>query len=168
MKILYSSEEIQSKVSELAKEISNDFRDKDVVLLGVLKGCLHFVSDIARKLDIQVSLEFIKSSSYGDSMTSSGNVTLSFDIPASLRNKHIIILEDIIDTGLTLNKIYSEVSLKNPESISVCALLVKKDKHEFSHSIRYKGFEVDDSFIVGYGLDYNEKYRNFSDLRILS
>ncbi|MCB1179641.1 MAG: hypoxanthine phosphoribosyltransferase [Leptospiraceae bacterium] len=167
MKKLITEEKIKSRIKELGKAIQNDYQGKSPVLIGVMKGSFIFTADLARSIDGDVKIDFIEASSYGESTISSGNVRLSEIDENRIKDKDIILVEDIVDSGLTLNRIYSEILLKNPASLKICALLVKKDKHEFSYDINYIGFEIEDRFVIGYGLDYKEKYRNLPYISVI-
>jgi hypoxanthine phosphoribosyltransferase len=167
MKEFIKYEEIRNRISELARAIERDYEGKEILILGILKGSFHFVSLLALELNLPTEIEFLKTSSYGESKISSGNVKIEMNSDIQLSKKNVLIVEDIVDTGLTLNKIFGEILFKNPVSLNVCSLLIKKDKHKFLHEIKYYGFEIKDEFVVGFGLDYNEKYRNEKNLYIL-
>lgn len=167
MNVYITENDIQNKIKLLGLQLAKDYRDKKPILIAVLKGSFIFIADLVRAIDIELNVEFILASSYGDSIASSGNVKITEINQLNLTNRHIILVEDIIDSGLTLNRIYSEILLKNPASLKICALLVKKEKHRFSHKIDYSGFAIEDRFVVGYGLDYNEKFRNLPYIAFL-
>jgi hypoxanthine phosphoribosyltransferase len=160
MKVYIEEKKIQEKVKQIGLQISEEYVNKKPLLIAVLKGGFIFISDLVRSIDCELGVDFIFASSYGESIVSSGNVKITQLDELKIRGRNVILVEDIIDSGLTLNRIYSEILLKNPESLKVCALLVKRDKHRFSHKIDYVGFEIEDKFVVGYGLDLNENYRN--------
>ncbi|NBU97315.1 MAG: hypoxanthine phosphoribosyltransferase [Spirochaetia bacterium] len=167
MKTLFSEAEILAKVEELGKIISNDYKDKEVILLGVLKGSFLFFADLARSIHGDIQIQFIQAESYGSSTQSSGVVKININKNIVFHGKHIIIVEDIIDTGLTLHKIIESIKLQNPLSLSVCSLLIKKNKINSIDFKLYYGFEIEDYFVIGYGLDFNEKYRCLRDIKIL-
>lgn len=160
MKVYITEEEIQKKVQELGEKISHDYKGEDIVVFGILKGSMIFIADLIRKIQSNVEIEFIMASSYGDATVSTGNVKITSLYERKISGQNILLIEDIIDTGLTLNKIVSEILLKSPKSFEVCSLFVKNGKHQFEHNIKYHGFDVPDKFLVGYGLDYNGRFRN--------
>ena len=157
---LISQEEIETKVIELAKKIEMDYKNQEVLIVGVLKGAFVFVSDLVRNINLDLSLDFIAVSSYGMSTESSGVVKINKDIEMDLSGKNVIIVEDIIDTGLTLKYIKDYLSGKNAKSVRICALLDKPSRRKCDVDVDYVGFEIEDLFIVGYGIDCKEKYRN--------
>ena len=157
---LISQEEIETKVIELAKKIEMDYKNQEVLIVGVLKGAFVFVSDLVRNINLDLSLDFIAVSSYGMSTESSGVVKINKDIEMDLSGKNVIIVEDIIDTGLTLKYIKEYLSGKNAKSVRICTLLDKPSRRKCNVDVDYVGFEIEDLFIVGYGIDCKEKYRN--------
>jgi hypoxanthine phosphoribosyltransferase len=157
---LISQEEIENKVIELAKKIEKDYEKQEVLIVGVLKGAFVFVSDLVRNINLDLSLDFIAVSSYGMSTESSGVVKINKDIEMDLSGKNVIIVEDIIDTGLTLKYIKDYLSGKNAKSVRICTLLDKPSRRKCDVDVDYVGFEIEDLFIVGYGIDCKEKYRN--------
>lgn len=159
--ILFSKEEISRKVKELGEEISRDYnRDDEVVVVGVLKGANVFMADLIREIDIPVYIDFMAVSSYGYSTESSGVVRILKDLDLEIEGKHILIVEDIIDTGLTLKYLTDNLKSRNIKSLKICTLLDKPKRRKCDLNIDYIGFEIPDKFIVGYGIDYGEKYRN--------
>lgn len=160
MKVLISETKIQRRVARLAKQISKDYNDKDLVLIGILKGAFVFLSDLARNLTIQTSIDFIQVASYGASTSSSGVIKIKKDIDLPIVGKDVLIVEDIIDYGYTLDYLLRFIARKKPVSVKVCVLLDKPARRKVEVPIAYRGFKVPDKFIVGYGLDHNEKYRN--------
>ncbi len=167
MKTLFSEAQILAKVEELGKIISHDYSDKEVILLGVLKGSFLFFADLARSIHGDIQIQFMQAESYGSSTQSSGVVKINLNKNIVFHGKHVIIVEDIIDTGLTLHKIIESIKLENPLSLSVCTLLIKKNKIKSIDFKLYYGFEIEDHFVIGYGLDFNEKYRCLRDIKIL-
>lgn len=157
---LISQKEIETKVIELAKKIEMDYKNQEVLIVGVLKGAFVFVSDLVRNINLDLSLDFIAVSSYGMSTESSGVVKINKDIEMDLTGKNVIIVEDIIDTGLTLKYIKEYLSGKNAKSVRICTLLDKPSRRKCNVDVDYVGFEIEDLFIVGYGIDCKEKYRN--------
>ena len=162
IKVLLSEQVIQKKVEELATIISKDYSDKSPVLVAVLKGSFIFIADLCRKLSIPVIFDFMAVSSYGDLMVSSGVVRITKDLDYSIENKDVLIIEDIIDSGRTLNYLVKNIKARNPKSVEICALLDKDVPGKFKNKIKYKGFDIPNKFVVGYGLDYAENYRNLS------
>lgn len=157
---LISVSEIEKKVSELATRISEDYGNEELVLVGVLKGAFVFLADLMRKLTIPCECSLIGVSSYEGESTSSGRIKLTYDLTSSVEKKSVLVVEDIVDTGLTLNFMKRQILLRHPKEIKVCALLDKPDRRKVDVEIDYLGFIIPDKFVVGYGLDYNEKYRN--------
>ncbi len=157
---LISAKKIEKKVSELAATISEDCSEDELVLVGVLKGAFVFLSDLMRRLTIPCECSLIGVSSYESRSTSSGRVKLTYDLTSPIEGKSVLIVEDIVDTGLTLNFIKRKLSLRHPREIMICALLDKPKCREAHVDVDYLGFTIPDKFVVGYGLDYNQKYRN--------
>jgi len=160
IKVLLSEQVIQKKVEELAVIVSRDYSGKNPILVAVLKGSFIFIADLCRKLTIPVIFDFMAVSSYGDSMVSSGVVRITKDLDYSIENRDVLIIEDIIDSGRTLNYLIKNIKSRNPKSVEICALLDKDVPGKFKNKIKYKGFDIPNKFVVGYGLDYAENYRN--------
>lgn len=160
--VLITEEEIAKKVKELGEQISKDYKGKDLMLVGILKGAVIFMSDLARNIDIPISMDFMAVSSYGQSSKSTGIVRLIKDLDSSIKNKDILIVEDIIDTGLTLDYLTDNLSKRGANSVKICTLLDKPERRKVDIPVDYFGFIVPDEFIVGYGIDYAQKYRNLS------
>ncbi|KXG75909.1 hypoxanthine phosphoribosyltransferase [Thermotalea metallivorans] len=158
--ILFSREEIEKKIGELGNKIADDYRGKDLVLVGVLKGANVFMSDLMRKINIPLTIDFMAVTSYGLSTESSGVVKILKDLDHSIEDKDVLVVEDIIDTGLTLHYLCENLLSRKPKSLKICALLDKPDRRKIDIPIDYKGFDIPDEFIVGYGIDYAEQYRN--------
>ncbi|MCW2585444.1 MAG: hypoxanthine phosphoribosyltransferase [Frankiales bacterium] len=162
--VLISEQEIQDKVAELAKAIDEDYRGKELLLVGVLKGAVMIMADLARALETPVSMEFMAVSSYGSSTSSSGVVRILKDLDREIADKHVLVVEDVIDSGLTLNWLLRNMRSRGPASVEVCALLRKPDAAKVDVPVKYVGFDIPNAFVVGYGLDYAERYR---DLRFV-
>jgi hypoxanthine phosphoribosyltransferase len=160
LEVLYTQQQIAGRVRELAAEIERDHRGKELVLVGVLKGAFMFVSDLARQIDLPLSVDFIGLSSYGEETESSGVVKITSDLTRPIESKHVIIVEDIVDTGLTMRYLLDNFSTRRPASVKICALLQKPSRLRTRIPIQYLGFTVPDLFVVGYGLDSGEKFRN--------
>jgi len=165
--LLLSREDIQKRVRELALEISRDYQGTEPILIGILNGVIFFFADLVRNLTIPIKLDFIRAASYGAGTTSSGTIRLSKDVEIDIRGEHVIIVEDIVDTGLTLSKIKDNLEKRGPESVKICVLIDKRERRETQVNIDYCGFHIEEGFIVGYGLDFNEQYRHLADIFVL-
>jgi hypoxanthine phosphoribosyltransferase len=157
--VLYSADDIRDKISELAKLIDEDYAEREPMLVGVLKGAAMFMSDLARALQRPSTMEFMAVSSYGSSTTSSGVVRILKDLDRDIADQHVLVVEDIIDSGLTLSWLLKNLRSRQPASIEVVALLRKPDAIKVDVPVRYVGFDIPNEFVVGYGLDYDERYR---------
>lgn len=166
--VLITTESIAEKVRELGAQITRDYQGKDLLLVGVLKGALMFIVDLARAIDLPLEIDFMAISSYGASTDSSGVVRIIKDLDASIENKNILIVEDIVDTGLTLKYICENLKNRGPASLRVCALLNKSKGRKADVRLDYVGFHIPDRFVVGYGLDYAEVYRNLPYVALLN
>ncbi|MGV9174046.1 MAG: hypoxanthine phosphoribosyltransferase [Promethearchaeia archaeon] len=164
---LLSEDKIKFKVKELADKIYLDYKDKNPLLLGVLQGAFIFLADLVREIDMNLEINFIEVSSYGSNTESSGHVEIEKDIEENIDGRHLIIVEDIIDTGITMDFLINYLNERNPASIKICALTSKPARRKREISIDYLGFEVPDKFLVGYGLDFNERYRNLPGIYYL-
>lgn len=162
-KLIYSAEEIDYKVSQIAKLISNDFKDSIPILIGVLNGSFIFLADLVRKIEIKVEIEFIRLKSY-EGLKSTDNIKIVYDLRKELKYRDVLIVEDIIDTGKTLTFLYDKIQEMNPKSISIVSLLLKPKSNNFNRKIKYVGFEIPSDFVVGYGMDFNDKFRNLDSL----
>lgn len=166
--VLISEEEIREKVHKLGQAISRDYADKDLVLVSVLRGAILFVADLIRTISVPLTVDFMAISSYGPSTETSGVVKVVKDLEENIVGKHVLIVEDVIDTGLTLNYLLRSLKAREPASLDVCVLLDKSARRiVYNLPIKYKGFDVPDVFVVGYGLDYQQKYRNLPFVGIL-
>ena len=154
------ADELQHRIQEMAAEVSRDYAGKDLLLIGVLKGAVFFLSDLMRHLDIPCEVDFMAVASYGSSTDSSGVVRILKDLDAPLEGRHVLIVEDIVDSGLTLQYLMRTLEARGPASLEVCALLTKPERRKVEMPARYVGFEIPDKFAIGYGLDYAERYRN--------
>lgn len=169
LEVMLPAKDIQSRVEHLGQRITADYQDKELVLIGILKGSFVFVADLARVIDLPLSVDFMAVSSYGMSTRSSGVVRIVKDLDHGLDGKHVLVVEDIVDTGLTLNYIYGHVKSRGAMSVKICALLDKVGRRQVAVPVHYKGFEIPDEFVVGYGLDVEERYRNLRDVcRVVS
>jgi hypoxanthine phosphoribosyltransferase len=165
--VLITEEQIKTKVKELGKKISEDYKGKNLMLLCILKGAMIFLADLSREIDLPLSIDFMAVSSYGLSTTSSGVVRIIKDLDYSIEGKDILIVEDVVDSGLTLNYLRKVLIGRHPASLAICSLLDKPLKRRAEVPIDYTGFKIDDLFVVGYGLDFAEKYRNLPYIGIL-
>ncbi|MBP2634282.1 MAG: hpt [Firmicutes bacterium] len=166
-KILFSEEELANRIKELGEAITKDYAGKEILMIGVLRGAVIFMADLARSINLPVAIDFMAVSSYGASTSSSGVVRILKDLDEDVENKHVLIVEDIIDSGLTLNYLMDNLWSRKPASIKICTLLNKPDRRKADVPIAYNGFTIPDYFVVGYGLDFAEKYRNFPFIGVL-
>lgn len=160
LEVLINEQEIQKRVEQLAKQIKKDYEGKKLTLVCILKGSTFFTADLAKKIKKDLKIEFIQVSSYKGQKISSGKINLKLDLTNSIEEENLLIIEDIIDTGMTLDYLIKHLETKKPKSIKICTLLDKPDRRKYNVKVDYVGFEIPDKFVVGYGLDYNEIYRN--------
>jgi hypoxanthine phosphoribosyltransferase len=165
--VLISEEEIQDKIAQLAKEVTEEYRDRDLLLVGVLKGAFVFMADLAREIQLPIEFDFMAVSSYGTSTKSSGVVRILKDLDYEITGRHVLLVEDIIDSGLTVSYLLRYLEARQPASLEICSLFWKKGQQAVPLEVRYPGFEIPPVFIVGYGLDYAEKYRNLPYIGVL-
>ena len=168
-KVLYSEEQIQQRVKELGQQITQDYADKEggIIVISVLRGAAIYMADLVRAIELPIEMDFMAVSSYGSSHQSSGVVRVIKDLSSDIKGKHVIIAEDILDSGLTLNYLIRMLGSRNPANIEVAALLLKEGTQKADISCKYVGFNVPSEFIVGYGLDYDERYRNLPYIGVL-
>jgi hypoxanthine phosphoribosyltransferase len=166
-RVLISAEEIQDKIAELAKLVNEDYRGKDLLLVGVLKGAFVFMADLARHIQLPIEFDFMAVSSYGSSTQSSGVVRILKDLDYEITGRHVLLVEDIIDSGLTISYLLRYLEARRPASLEICSLFWKKGEQAVPMKIKYPGFEIPPVFIVGYGLDFAEKYRNLPYIGVL-
>jgi hypoxanthine phosphoribosyltransferase len=165
--ILVSSEDLERRVAELGAEISRDYAGRDLLLIGVLKGAVPFMADLMRELDVPCELDFMAVSSYGSATDSSGVVRILKDLDTSIEGRDVLLVEDIIDSGLTLHYLFKNLRARNPASLEVCALLTKPERRRVDLPIKYVGFEIPNKFAIGYGLDHGQRYRNLRYVAVL-
>lgn len=158
--ILVQPDALRRRVEELGAQITADYAGRDLLLVGVLKGAVFFLADVMRHIEVPCDLDFMAVSSYGSATDSSGVVRIIKDLDAPLEGRHVLIVEDIVDSGLTLQYLLRNLGARNPASLEVCALLTKPERRKVELEARYVGFEIPDRFVIGYGLDFDEKYRN--------
>jgi hypoxanthine phosphoribosyltransferase len=165
--IVFTAAQLQGKVVELGEKITDDYRGRDLVLIGILKGAVPFIADLTRAIDLPLVYDLMAVSSYGAATKSTGTVRILKDIELSIEGKDVLIVEDIIDTGLTLQYLRDNLQRRQPRSLKICALLDKPSRRQVDIKADYNGFTIPDAFVVGYGLDYAEQYRNLPYLGIL-
>ena len=165
--ILLEEDAIQTRIRELGREISSDYAGRELLLVGVLKGAVFFMADLMRQLTVPCEVDFMAISSYGAASDSSGVVRILKDLDIPIENRHVLVVEDIIDSGLTLSYLMRNLTARRPATLEVCALLTKPDRREIDVPVRYVGFEIPNRFVVGYGLDLAERYRNLPYVGVL-
>jgi len=165
--VIKSEEEIAARVAELADALNKQYKDKDPVFIGVLKGSFIFMADLMRKIDLYCDIDFMAVSSYGSGSVTSGQIKITKDLTLDIKGRHVVIIEDILDSGLTLDYLKKYLMTKEPASLSVCALLDKKARRQVDVGVDLIGFNIPDAFAVGYGLDYAQKYRNLPYIGVL-
>jgi hypoxanthine phosphoribosyltransferase len=158
--VLYSEEQIQQRLAELAREIEADYEGKEILLVGVLKGAVMVMADLARHFGRHVEMDWMAVSSYGSGTQSSGVVRILKDLDTDINGRHVLVVEDIIDTGLTLSWLVANLASRGPASVEICTLLRKPEAQKMSVDVKYVGYDIPNEFVIGYGLDYDEKYRN--------
>ena len=166
-KILVQPDDLAHRVRELGQEISREYEGRELFLVGVLKGAVFFLSDLMREIDVHCELDFMAVASYGSSTDSSGVVRILKDLDASIEGREVLIIEDIVDSGLTLSYLLRTLRARDPASVEVCALLEKPERRKVDLPIRYSGFEIPNKFVIGYGLDHAERYRNLPYVAVL-
>jgi len=165
--VLLSAEELAKRIAEIGAEITADYAGKEILMIGVLRGAVVFMADLARTIKVPVAIDFMAVSSYGAGTSSSGVVRILKDLDEHIEGKHVLVVEDIIDSGLTLNYLLDNLKSRKPASLKLCTLLNKPERRKVKVKIDYNGFNVPDYFVVGYGLDYAEKYRNLPFIGVL-
>jgi hypoxanthine phosphoribosyltransferase len=166
--VLIEDDELQRRIAELGEEISADYVGRDLLLVGVLKGAVFFMADLMRRITVPCEIDFMAISSYGASTDSSGVVRILKDLDINIEGRHVLIVEDIIDSGLTLSYLVRTLEAREPASLEVCALLTKPERRQIDVAVRYVGFEIPNKFVIGYGLDFAERYRNLSYVGVLN
>jgi len=165
--VLVPEEDLQRRVRELGLEISRDYEGRDLLLIGILKGAIPFLADLMRELTVDCEVDFMAVSSYGSATDSSGVVRILKDLDASIEGRHVLLVEDIIDSGLTLHYLLKNLSARSPATLEVCALLTKPERRRVDLPIRYVGFDIPNRFAIGYGLDHGQRYRNLRYVAVL-
>ena len=165
--ILIEEDRLQARIRELGRELSADYEGRELLLVGVLKGAVFFMADLMRSLSVPCEIDFMAISSYGASTGSSGVVRILKDLDINIENRHVLVVEDIIDSGLTLSYLLRNLESRKPASLEICALLTKPSRREIDVRVRYVGFEIPNKFVIGYGLDFAERYRNLPYVGVL-
>jgi hypoxanthine phosphoribosyltransferase len=160
VEVMLTAEQLQARVKELGAQITKDYQGKDLALVGIMKGSIFFLTDLARHIDLPITIELMGVSSYLGGTETTGEVRITSDLTKPMSGRHVIVVEDIIDTGLTMKFLLENLGARHPASLKVATLLEKPSRAKVKVDIHYKGFVIEDRFVVGYGLDYNEKYRN--------
>jgi hypoxanthine phosphoribosyltransferase len=166
--VLIEEDALQERVASLGQELSADYAGRDLLLIGVLKGAVFFMADLMRHITVPCEVDFMAISSYGASTDSSGVVRILKDLDINIEGRHVLVVEDIIDSGLTLSYLMRNLEARSPASLEICALLTKPDRREMDVPVHYIGFEIPDRFVIGYGLDFAERYRNLPYVAVLS
>jgi len=166
-RILFNDDAIKTRIRALGAEIAADYADKDPVMIAVLKGSFVFMADLVRAMDVSCQIEFLGVSSYGNKSETTGAVRITRDLECDIEDRHVIVVEDILDSGLTLNYLMGYLQNRRPESLAICALLDKPERRRIEVVPRYRGFTIPDAFVVGYGLDFSERYRNLPYIGVL-
>ena len=166
-KVLIDEQRLQERIRELGRELSQDYAGRELLLVGVLKGAVFFMADLMRNLSVPCEIDFMAISSYGAATDSSGVVRILKDLDINIEGRHVLVVEDIIDSGLTLSYLLRNLESREPASLEICALLTKPDRREIDVPVRYVGFEIPNEFVIGYGLDFAERYRNLPYVAVL-
>jgi len=165
--VLISKQQIKLRIKEIANDISKDYSGKKPLLIGILKGAAIFLSDLAREIKADIEIDYMAVSSYGATTKTSGIVRILKDLDEDIQGRHVIIIEDIIDSGLTLSYLLKNLKSRDPASLEICSLLIKKDTQKLAIDVKYRGFLIENVFVVGFGLDYQQEYRQLKDIRIV-
>jgi hypoxanthine phosphoribosyltransferase len=165
VEILFTEEQVKARVGDLAKQIAEDYKDRKLVLISILRGSVFFATDLARLIDLPLSMDFLSISSYGDD--SEGVVRITKDLEENIAGKDALVIEDIVDTGFTLKYLLRTLGGRNPKSLEVCTLLDRRARRIIDIDLKYIGFEIPDKFVIGYGLDYRQRYRNLPYIGVL-
>ena len=165
--ILIDEARLQARIAELGEELSTDYAGRDILLIGILKGAVFFMADLMRRLRVPCEIDFMAISSYGAGTDSSGVVRILKDLDINIEDRHVLVVEDIIDSGLTLSYLMRNLEARRPRTLEVCALLTKPGRREIDVPVRYVGFEIPNRFVIGYGLDFAERYRNLPYVAVL-
>ncbi len=167
LKVLFSAEQIQERIRELGEQISSDYKGEAIYVCCILKGAFMFAADLIRHITCPVRVDFMRLASYGNDTTSSGKVKITKDVELSFENCHVLVVEDIVDTGVTLKFLVDRLQLHNPKSVRICAMLDKRCHRQIDVPVDYVGFTIEDGFVIGYGLDYAEHYRQLPSICVM-
>jgi hypoxanthine phosphoribosyltransferase len=165
--VLIDQDTLQSRISELGEEVSSDYAGRDLLLVGVLKGAVFFMADLMRRITVPCEIDFMAISSYGAATDSSGVVRILKDLDINIEGRHVLVVEDIIDSGLTLSYLVRNLEAREPATLEICALMTKPERREIDVDVRYVGFDIPNRFVIGYGLDFAERYRNLPYVAVL-
>ena len=166
-RLLITQDELRVRIRELGRQITNDYRGQELIVIGILNGCFVFMADLVRAIELDLEIDFLKVSSYGDAQVSSGKVTMLKDINADIGGRHVLVVEDIVDTGLSLKFLEKKLAALNPASLKFVTLLYKKEKAKIHFDVDYVGFEIPDEFVIGYGLDHKQILRNLPAIYVM-
>ncbi len=166
-RVLITEDQIQKRIAQMGAEITRDYQGKELVIAGILRGCVMFFADLVRHIHVPAALDFMSVSSYGKGTQSSGSARIHFDLQEDIKDKHLLIVEDIIDSGVTLSALREMLAARGAQSIEMCCLLNKPSRRKVDVDVKYIGFDIPDEFVVGYGLDYASKYRNYKEVVVL-
>ena len=166
-RVLVTKDELEKRIKELGRQITEDYRGKDPIVIGTLNGCFVFIADLVRDIELDLEIDFLKISSYGDAQVSSGKVTMLKDIQADIAGRHVLVIEDIVDTGLSIKFLDDLLSAHKPASLKFVTLLLKPEKAKIDRKIDYVGFEIADEFVIGYGLDHKQILRNLPAVYVM-
>lgn len=167
IQVMISEEEVKARITELAEQISKDFQGEEIIAVGILRGGVYFCTELTQRITVPVILDFMEASSYGAGTESSGQVNITKDLIEDIAGKNVLIIEDIIDTGRTLSLLLENLKARGPKSLKLCALLDKPERRVVEVAVDYKGFVIPNKFVIGYGMDYDQKYRNLSYIGVL-
>lgn len=167
IKVRISEEEVNARIAELAAQISEDFKGEEIVAVGILRGGVYFCTELTKRITVPVILDFVEASSYGDDTESSGQVKITKDLEEDISGKNVVVMEDIIDTGRTLSLLLENLRNRNPKSLKLCTLLDKPERRVVDVPVDYNGFQIPNEFVVGYGMDYAQRYRNLPYIGVI-
>lgn len=167
IKVRISEEEVNARIAELAAQISEDFKSEEIVAVGILRGGVYFCTELTKRITVPVILDFVEASSYGDDTESSGQVKITKDLEEDISGKNVVVMEDIIDTGRTLSLLLENLRNRNPKSLKLCTLLDKPERRVVDVPVDYNGFQIPNEFVVGYGMDYAQRYRNLPYIGVI-
>lgn len=167
IRVMISEEEVNARIAEIAAQINEDFAGEEILAIGILRGAVYFCTELTKRIAVPVILDFMEASSYGDGTESSGQVNITKDLVEDIAGKHVIVIEDIVDTGRTLSLLLEDLKARNPKSLKLCTLLDKPDRREVEVKVDYIGFVIPNKFVLGYGMDYAQKYRNLPYIGVI-